>query len=103
MKPMCALSAHCKETVKRMLMLREDNATIDQQDREDDDAAPNPSMSGPVPCVAGEFRAALDTLFETLPETQSWFVFCMNPNDSQLPNQLQDRSVKGQIRSMGWL
>ncbi|KAH9913588.1 P-loop containing nucleoside triphosphate hydrolase protein [Fomitopsis serialis] len=51
--------------------------------------------SGP-PCVAGEFRSALDTLFETLEEMRSWYVFCVNPNDSQLPNQLEARSVKGQ-------
>ncbi|KAG6377810.1 P-loop containing nucleoside triphosphate hydrolase protein [Boletus reticuloceps] len=51
--------------------------------------------------LPGEFRAALGTLFETLSETQSWFVFCVNPNDPQLPNQLEGRSVKGQIRSLG--
>ncbi|KAJ7722410.1 glycosyltransferase family 2 protein [Mycena metata] len=49
--------------------------------------------------VAGEFRAALDTLFVTLSETQPWHVFCINPNESQLPNQLEGRSVKGQVRS----
>jgi len=59
------------------------------------------SADGGKPCVAGEFRAALDTLFETLDETQPWYVFCVNPNDSQLPNQLEERSVKGQVRSMG--
>ncbi|KAG6370506.1 hypothetical protein JVT61DRAFT_11435 [Boletus reticuloceps] len=36
-----------------------------------------------------------------LSETQSWFVFCVNPNDSQLPNQLEGWSIKGQIRSLG--
>ncbi|KAF8198694.1 glycosyltransferase family 2 protein [Mycena galopus ATCC 62051] len=51
--------------------------------------------------VAGEFRAALDTLFATLDETQTWYVFCINPNDSQLPNQLEGRSVKGQVHSAG--
>ncbi|KAF8551363.1 hypothetical protein OG21DRAFT_1369662, partial [Imleria badia] len=48
-----------------------------------------------------EFRAALGTLFETLSEMQSWLVFCVNPNDLQLPNQLEGWSVKGQIRSLG--
>jgi len=43
----------------------------------------------------------LDTLFETLDDTQMWAVFCLNPNDSQLPNQLEGRSVKGQVRSYG--
>ena len=50
--------------------------------------------------MCSEFRAALDTLFETLSDSQSRFVFCMNPNDSQLPNQLEGQSVKGQIRSV---
>ena len=38
---------------------------------------------------------------ETLEEAQAWYVFCVNPNDSQLPNQLEGRSVKGQVRSLG--
>ena len=37
---------------------------------------------GPTACVAGEFRAALDTFFETLSETQCWFVTWMNSNGS---------------------
>ncbi|KAG6377242.1 P-loop containing nucleoside triphosphate hydrolase protein [Boletus reticuloceps] len=97
-KPMRTPSTRRKGTVKRMATLREDSA-VEEQEQEDDDA-PN-SSSGLTPCVAGEFRAALGTLFEMLSETQSWFVFCVNPNDSQLPNQLEGRSIKGQIRSLG--
>ena len=59
------------------------------------------AVDGKQPRTAGEFRAALDTLFSTLDEAQSWFVFCINPNDSQLPGQLEGRAVKGQIRSAG--
>jgi len=94
-KPMRAPSTRRKGTAKRMPQLREDGA-VEEQDRDEED-----SPSGPTPCIAGEFRAALDTLFGTLSETQCWFVFCVNPNDSQLPNQLEGRSVKGQIRSLG--
>ena len=97
-KPMRTPSTRRKGTIKRMATVRED-ATIEEQDREEEEA-PN-TTAGQTPCVAGEFRAALDTLFETLSDTQSWFVFCVNPNDSQLPNQLEGRSVKGQIRSLG--
>ena len=97
-KPMRAPSTRRKGTIKRMPTVRED-AGINEQDREEEDGAAG--SSGLTPCVAGEFRAALDTLFETLSDTQSWFVFCVNPNDSQLPNQLEGRSVKGQIRSLG--
>ncbi|KAJ7036193.1 glycosyltransferase family 2 protein [Mycena alexandri] len=57
------------------------------------------AASASTGAVAGEFRAALDTLFATLSETQPWHVFCINPNESQLPNQLEGRSVKGQVRS----
>ncbi|GLB39511.1 putative TRAFAC class myosin-kinesin ATPase superfamily, myosin family protein [Lyophyllum shimeji] len=97
-KPMRAPSTRRKNTIKRMPTLRE-SGEIEEKDEEDQ---PGPSgSSGGTPCVAGEFRAALDTLFETLDETQAWYVFCINPNDSQLPNQLEGRSVKGQVRSVG--
>jgi len=67
-----------------------------EQDRDDDDL----TATG-TPCVIGESRSALDMLFNTPGETQNWYVFCINPNDSQLPNQLEGRSVKGQVRSFG--
>jgi chitin synthase len=96
-KPMRAPSTRRKNP-RRMPTLREGG---EYEDKEDEDITPVNigSASGGIPCVAGEFRSALDTLFETLDETQPWFVFCVNPNDSQLPNQLEGRSVKGQVRS----
>ncbi|KAI6017295.1 hypothetical protein BKA83DRAFT_4001662, partial [Pisolithus microcarpus] len=48
-----------------------------------------------------EFCTTLSTLFDTLGDTQKWFTFCINLNDSQLPNQLKEQSVKGQVRSAG--
>jgi len=92
-KPMRAPSTRRKGTIKRMHTVKE--PAIDEKEEEET------TTSGGAPCVAGEFRSALDTLFETLDETQAWFVFCINPNDSQLPNQLEGRSVKGQVRSAG--
>ncbi|RXW18316.1 hypothetical protein EST38_g7538 [Candolleomyces aberdarensis] len=59
----------------------------------------NEGKDGSAACIAGGFKNALDTLFETLNETQAWYVFCVNPNDSQLPNQLEGRSVKGQVKA----
>jgi chitin synthase len=96
-KPMRAPSTRRKNT-KRMPTVRESG---EHDDREDEDItlANIGSSSGGIPCVAGEFWAALDTIFETLDETQPWFVFCVNPNDSQLPNQLERFSVKGQVQS----
>jgi chitin synthase len=90
-KPMRAPSTRRKGTIKRMPTLRENDA----DEKEEDES------TGGAPCIAGQFRAALDMLFETLEEAQAWYVFCINPNDSQLPNQLEGRSVKGQVRSLG--
>ncbi|KAF8634990.1 hypothetical protein AX15_000605 [Amanita polypyramis BW_CC] len=111
-KPMRAPSTRRKGTgsgVRRMPTLLEGGAAdVEEREREKDeddfwDNAVGGAKGGQEgkPCVAGEFRAALDTLFETLDETQPWYVFCVNPNDAQLPNQLEGRSVKGQVRSMG--
>lgn len=96
-KPMRAPSTRRKGTVRRMPAVRE-NSGIEEEEREEEEAS---AQNNGAPCVAGEFRAALDTLFETLGDTQNWFVFSINPNDSQLPNQLEGRSVKGQVRSTG--
>ncbi|KAF8872468.1 glycosyltransferase family 2 protein [Infundibulicybe gibba] len=102
-KPMRAPSTRRKNTIKRMPTLKEGSGMpdIDERDRDDEEALGGMGGTGGSPCVAGEFRAALDTLFETLDETQSWYIFCISPNDSQLPNQLEGRSVKGQVRSVG--
>ncbi|KAI0922672.1 hypothetical protein AcV5_009583 [Taiwanofungus camphoratus] len=98
-KPMRAPSTRRKNNIKRMPTLKEGD--IDEKDKDDEEPLGTIATSSGPPCVAGEFRAALDTLFETLDETQSWYVFCINPNDSQLPNQMEGRSVKGQVRSLG--
>ena len=52
-------------------------------------------------CVAGQHSAALSTLLSTFEQAQPWFIFCMRPNDSQLPAQVETRSVKAQIRALG--
>lgn len=52
-------------------------------------------------CVAGQHASALSTLLSTFDQAQPWFVFCLRPNDSQLPAQVETRSVKAQIRAIG--
>ncbi|KIK18436.1 hypothetical protein PISMIDRAFT_14352 [Pisolithus microcarpus 441] len=101
-KPMQAPSTGQKNTVHHM---PHDNTatstapTITEEEHKDKDVAA-PQNTG-TPCVAGKFCTTLDTLFDTLGDTQNWFIFCINPNDSQLPNQLKERSVKGQVHSAG--
>lgn len=70
-------------------------------DPEKDDLYMTQGSAGGAPCVAGEFRGALDTLFETLADAQPWYIFCINPNDSQLPNQFEGRAAKGQVKCLG--
>ena len=93
---MRAPSTRRKNTIKCAPTLGD----IDEKERENEEAN-TPAPAGGTPYIAGEFRSALDTLFETLEETQPWYVFCVNPDSSQLPNQLECRSVKGQARSVG--
>ena len=71
-KPMRAPSTRRKGTVGRMPTLHE-NGT-EERHRDDNDL----TTTG-TPCVTGEFRTALDTLFNTLGGTQHWYVFCINP------------------------
>ncbi|KAJ6451567.1 hypothetical protein C8R45DRAFT_1124591 [Mycena sanguinolenta] len=80
-KPMRASSTRRKTALKRTLT-----------------SGTNPNAKGGASTgtVVGEFRNALDTLFGTLSETNTWHLFCVNPNEAQLPNQLEGRSVKGQ-------
>ncbi|WRT65066.1 uncharacterized protein IL334_002008 [Kwoniella shivajii] len=52
-------------------------------------------------CIAGQHWSALDTLLQTFDQAQPWFIFCLRPNDSQLPSQVEIKSMKSQIRSMG--
>ncbi|KAJ7050389.1 glycosyltransferase family 2 protein [Mycena amicta] len=93
-KPMRAPSTRRKNTVRRSAAAAPTSPDI----AEEEEVPQDPSGSS---VIAGDFRASLDLVFATLEETQAWHVFCINPNDSQLPNQLEGRSVKGQVRSAG--
>ncbi len=69
-------------------------------DQESSDDQDEPQAKGKR-CVMGEFRSAMDMLFRAMDETQPWYIFCLNPNDTQLPNQVETRHLKFQIKSLG--
>ncbi|KAF6741605.1 glycosyltransferase family 2 protein [Ephemerocybe angulata] len=96
--PMRMPSVRRKGTVRRGA--REEREKMEGIGEEGEEDGEGPFKKDTA-CVAGAFKGALDTLFETLDETQAWYVFCINPNDSQLPNQLEGRSVKGQVKASG--
>nr|ODN91163.1 chitin synthase [Cryptococcus depauperatus CBS 7841] len=52
-------------------------------------------------CIAGQHLSAIQSLLQSFEQTQLWYIFCICPNDSQLPSQVDLRSVKGQTRSLG--
>ncbi|KAF8313908.1 chitin synthase-domain-containing protein [Cantharellus anzutake] len=96
-KPMRAPSMKKRGTVKRRPAGEAPKPEVTIEEEADE----GPADTEGIKCVAGEFKTALDVLFETLDETNPWSVMCINPNDAQLPNQLETRGVKAQIRSAG--
>ncbi|KAJ1977574.1 hypothetical protein H4R35_002241 [Dimargaris xerosporica] len=54
-----------------------------------------------IPCVATQFQRALSDLFDTLDQTQPWFVFCVTPNDMERPAQWDSRLVQSQVHDLG--
>lgn len=89
-------------TIRRAGTTRKTGADEDTDDEEAGhaaDAGTATKKSSGVAGVAGEFRSALDTLFETLEDTKVWTVLCLRPNDNQMPNQFEARVVKQQIKT----
>jgi chitin synthase len=80
-------------------------AALPEQEEEGDDQVGGGNDEGSagkeLQCVAGQHWTALSTLLDTFEHAQAWFVFCLKPNDSQLPSQVDIRGVRAQIRSVG--
>lgn len=51
--------------------------------------------------VAQEINESITLLLNTLQTSRSWFIFCLRPNDAQLPNQVDAKLLKHQIRAFG--
>ncbi|TIB15854.1 hypothetical protein E3P92_01552 [Wallemia ichthyophaga] len=81
--------------------LRRGNNEPELPDMPEDQVVDHQSSTETNTCVATEFRNAADVLFDTLEDCYPWYVFCLSPNDTQLPNQLEARHVKAQIRASG--
>ncbi|TIB82801.1 chitin synthase 8 [Wallemia mellicola] len=81
--------------------MRRRNNDTDLGDMPEDDVLDQQNPSNTNTCVATEFRNAADVLFDTLEDCYPWYVFCLSPNDAQLPNQLEARHLKAQIRASG--
>lgn len=96
-KPMRAPSTRRKRAGSRLRAVQE----TEGEDAEVGGGNDEGNAGTQLHCVAGQLWQALSGLFATFDQIQPWFVFCLRPNDSQLPAQVETRSVKAQIRSLG--
>lgn len=69
-------------------------------DTEDDEVATKGATTSGR-SIVNEFNDSLFLLLATLADTKSWHVFCLRPNDAQLPNQVDAKLLKHQIRALG--
>ncbi|KAL2267442.1 hypothetical protein VTJ83DRAFT_4719 [Remersonia thermophila] len=53
--------------------------------------------------AAGQFLAALENVKESVsaPGTNTYFVFCLKPNDRRIANQFDSKCVRAQVQSLG--
>lgn len=78
----------------------------EQDEREDSAHVGGGNDQAPIKgvrCVLGEFRGAMDLLYDALNDCQPWFIFCLNPNDAHLPNQVETRGLRASIKSLGFV
>ncbi|GAA5852425.1 hypothetical protein JCM9279_001197 [Rhodotorula babjevae] len=72
-------------------------------DIDEDDEEPTPASESATAgrSVVQEVNDSLTLLLNTLQTSKSWFVLCVRPNDAQLPNQVDAKLVKHQVRAFG--
>ncbi|SCZ93412.1 BZ3500_MvSof-1268-A1-R1_Chr6-3g08643 [Microbotryum saponariae] len=51
--------------------------------------------------IVRDVKDSLSLLLTTIASTKSWHVYCLRPNDAQLPNQVDARLLKHQVRALG--
>jgi len=76
-----------------------DSTNTEATNEEDSPAADSSKAEGRS--IVQEVNDSLSLLVNTLNTTRSWFIFCLRPNDAQLPNQVDAKLLKHQIRSLG--
>ncbi|BGP30551.1 hypothetical protein JCM10296v2_002306 [Rhodotorula toruloides] len=69
--------------------------------REAEASVGDAAAQGPTRSVVQEVNDSITLLLNTLATSRSWFVLCLRPNDAQLPNQVDTKLFKHQIRALG--
>lgn len=96
-RPMRAPSTRRKRGPRLAALAEEEEGEEDQVGGGNDAGSAGKELQ----CVAGQHWDALSALLESFEHAQPWYIFCLRPNDSQLPSQVEIRSMKAQIRSLG--
>ncbi|MCJ1478072.1 hypothetical protein MMC13_006747 [Lambiella insularis] len=59
--------------------------------------------SGPEQGASGQFLTSLDNIKKsiTAPNTNSYYIFCLKPNDRRIANQFDSKCVRAQVQTLG--
>ena len=96
-KPMRAPSTRRKRGPVMQAIIEGDGGDTEAVGGGNDETAAGQTLQ----CIAGQHWSAISTLLGTFEHAQVWFIFCLKPNDSHLSLQMDIRTARFQIRSLG--
>lgn len=80
--------------------VRKPEGEVEEEDEAMEVITKPSAISYDSPSIISEFNESLSILISTLATTKVWQVLCLRPNDAQLPNQLESKLLKHQIRAL---
>ncbi|KAI9901533.1 hypothetical protein N3K66_003350 [Trichothecium roseum] len=82
---------------------RQRQSQLDNVDQSSDGGESKPGKAGTEQGASGQFLASLDNVQKALadPNTNSYFVFCLKPNDRRIANQFDSKCVRTQMQTFG--
>ena len=99
------LAARIKSDARKHGGSTDDEASEEGEPRKTavDSRRGNSKSGGPNQGASGQFLASLDNIRKsvTSPNTNSYYVFCLKPNDRRLANQFDSKCVRMQIQTLG--
>ncbi|MCJ1389692.1 hypothetical protein MMC18_002549 [Xylographa bjoerkii] len=62
-----------------------------------------PQTSGPEQGASGQFLSSLENIKKSIiaPNTNSYYIFCLKPNDRRIANQFDSKCVRMQVQTLG--
>lgn len=107
-KPMRAPSVMSRKGTRgrgAIAQRRQQQEALDQVDQRSDskDAKRGISKASTEQGASGQFLASLDNVQKAVtdPGTNSYFIFCLKPNDRRIANQFDSKCVRTQVQTFG--